>query len=425
MLGWLRSVAQLGIVIGEGFVKDQLLLRAYPLTFLTILSIVPLLAIAVALVDMIGGGQEGVSDILDSFAAVTPEASAFILEQVGKFNFGALGGLSGAVVLFTTVLQVGGVEKALNAIWGVQEQRPWVRRVPDYLAVVIVAPLLMGIAIPLRTSIESQWFVKEVLELPGIESLYATGLQYAPLLLSVLAFSFLYWFLPNTRVRVSSAFLGGSVGALLFALAQVAFVSLVVSSARYGAAFGALAGAAFFMLWVYYSWCVVLFGAEVAYAFQTLSLYRREVRGTPPGPAARETIGLAIAVQCARRFREGGEPWTADALSDALDVPLRTVRDVLAELDAAGIVSPCGGEHQGAFQIGRPLEQIRVADILGAMRGPRNVELGAPEVARQVTETLGEIDHAAAQPAESRNLRDLIQGLPAAAAERPAITHLG
>ncbi len=406
-------------MIGEGFFKDQLLLRAYPLTFLTILSIIPLLAIAVALVDLIGGGQDVVRDLLDNFAAVTPEATGFILDQVGKFNFGALGGLSGAVVLFTTVLQVGGVEKALNAIWGIQNQRPWVRRIPDYLAVVIVSPMLMGIAIPLRTSIESQWFVQRVLQFPGIETLYASGLQYAPLLLSVVAFSFLFWFLPNTRVRPASAILGGIVAAALFAAAQFAFVSGVRESARYGAAFGALAGAAFFMIWVYWSWCVVLLGAEVAYAHQTLGLYRREVRGTPPGAAARETIGLAIAVQCGRSFREGGEPWTADRLSDELDIPLRTVRDILGSLEAEGILRECGGEEIGAYQPARPLEQVRVSDVLGALRGPRQVELGAPEVARHVAEALQEVDQAMASSADSRNLRDLVQGL-SSTAEAPA-----
>ena len=404
---------QLGIVIAEGFFKDELLLRAYRLTFLMMISIVPLLAIAVSLVDMFGGGEEVVADLLDSFAAVTPEASAFILEQVGQFNFAALGGVSGGIVLVTTVLQIGGIEQALNAIWGVKEQRPWVRRVPDYMAIVIVPTVLMGIAIPLRTTVENQYLVKEVLQVPGMEALYDTGLQHAPLFLSILAFSFLYWFLPNTKVRGSAAFLGGTVAAVLFSLAQLAFVATVVGSARYNAAFGALAGAALFMLWVYWSWCVVLFGAEVAYAFQTLALYRREVRGTPPGPAGREAIGLAIAVQCARAFREQGEPWSADTLSDSLEVPLRTVREILDELAEAGILAPCGGEQAGAFQIGRPLEQVRVSDVLTALRGPRNVELGVPEVARQVAETLDPVEQAARQQAESRNLRDLVLDLPA------------
>ncbi len=418
-LEWLRSAVQLGFLIAEGFAKDQLTLRAYHLTFLTVISIIPLLAIAVALVDLIGGGEDVVKQLLGQFAAVTPEAQEFLLDQVGKFNFGALGGLSGGVVIFTTILQIGGVEKGLNAIWGVQEQRPWVRRIPDYMAVIFVAPLLMGIAIPLRTTIESQWLVRRARELPGVESLLASGIEYAPLLLSLMAFAFLYWFLPNTKVRPRSALLGGTVAAFLFGIAQMAFVATIRGSSRYGAAFGALAGVALFLIWVYWSWNVVLFGAEVAYAHQTLNLYRREVRGEAPRPAARETIGLAIAVQCARAFEDGSEPWTADRLSDALDVPLRTVRELLGELEAAGIVTPCGGEHQGAHQLGRPAELVRVADVLSALQGARHATLGDPDVAREVNEVLDEVDSAAAPAAERRTLRDLVLELrgPAAPGE--------
>ncbi|MCP5067554.1 MAG: YihY family inner membrane protein [bacterium] len=418
-LGWLRSVVQLGFLIGEGFVKDHLTLRAYHLTFLTMISIVPLLAIAVAMVDLIGGGPEVVETLLSKFAAVTPEAQEFLLAQVGEFNFRALGGLSGGVVLFTTILQIGGVEKGLNAIWGVHEQRPWVRRIPDYMAVIFVAPILMGIAIPLRTTIESQWLVQRMREVPWIEALLASGLEYAPFLLTLLAFGLLYWFLPNTRVRPRSALLGGAVAAVLFGLAQMAFVATVRGSSRYGAALGALAGVALFMIWVYWSWNVVLFGAEVAYAHQTLNLYRREVRGLAPGAAARETIGLAIAVQCARAFEDGNDPWTADALSDALDVPLRTVREILVELEAENILSECRDDQHGAFQLGRPAEQVRVADVLTALQGERHVELGAPEVARRVDEILSQIDRAAAPTAEGKSLRDLVFEL--AAPEEPTL----
>lgn len=414
-LGWIRSTLQLGFLIGQGFVKDQLTLRAYHLTFLTMISIVPLLAIAVALVDVIGGGPEIVEQLLGRLAGVTPEAEEFLITQVGEFNFGALGGLSGAVVLFTTILQIGAIEKGLNAIWGIHEQRPWARRIPDYLAVIIVGPILMGIAIPLRTSIESQWIVHRIRHIPGVEALLASGIEYAPLALSLLAFAFLYWFLPNTRVRPRSALLGGSVAAVLFGLAQVAFVATIRSSSRYGAALGALAGAALFMIWVYWSWNVMLFGAEVAYADQTLNLYRREVRGKAPGPAARETIGLAIAVQCARSFEEASGPWTADALSDSLDVPLRSVREILGELEATGILSLCGGEHQDAYQLGRPAGKVRVADVLTALKGERHVVLGSSEIARQVNQALAEIDRAAAPVAEQKTLRDLVLELGALA----------
>ena len=414
-------MAQLAILVAQGFARDQLLLRAHQLTYLTLLSLIPALALAVTLVDLIGGGEDVIRTLLDRFAAAAPpEVRDFILARVAAFEFGRLGPLGGALLLATTVLAIGNVERALNAVWGVREVRPWARRIPDYLAVLLIAPFVLGVAIPLRATLESQQFLNWALENPLFAALYHAGLRQLPTLLLVLGFSFLYGFLPNTRVRPVSALLGGIAAALLFGFAQQAYVGLSVGAARSNAVFGALAGAALFLVWIYLSWSIFLLGAEVAYAHQTLPLYRREVRSAPAGPAAREALGLAIAVQCARAFREGAPPWTADALSEALDVPLRTVRSVLDELAAAHLVRECGGEQTGAYQLARPLEDVRVADLLAALRGSRRMVLAAPEVARAVAEVLSEVDRATFAAAEGRNLRDLVDTLSPSVDRRDA-----
>ena len=410
-LGWIRSIVQLSIVISEGFVRDQLLLRAHSLTYLTLFAIVPLLAIVLGALRAFGVDESIVLQLFEQFAGVVPEDSqAQILAALRDFDFGTLGAFGGGVLLLTTLWGIGNVERALNAVWGVNEQRTWARRLPDYLAVMIIAPVLMGIALPLRFSLENQAFVQEILNLPGIEQAYSTGLQYTPVLLFVLAFSFLYWFMPNTTVKLRSALTGGVVSAVLFTIAQVGYVEIVTVSARFSAVLGGLASAGFLLVWIYFSWSIILFGAEVAYASQTLGLYRREVQGTPAGPAARESIGLAIALHTARAFQDRAAPSTADALSDSLNVPLRTVRDILGELQEAGIVSPCG-DPPGSFQLGRPMEQIRVADVLLALRGPRDAALAVPDVAREVAGVLDEVDKNAALASEAQNLRDLVDGL--------------
>jgi membrane protein len=313
------------------------------------------------------------------------------------------------VLLATTVLAVGRVEHALNALWGVTERRPWARRVPDYLAVIVIAPLFLGVAISLRASFESQTLVQRALEVPLLQLLYVKGLRWAPLTLITAAFGFLYWFLPNTRVRKRSAFLGAVVAAVLFNGAQVAYVHLTLGAkARMDEAFAASAWIVMFLVWVYISWAIVLLGAEVAYAHQTLSLYRREVRGKVAGAAARETIGLAIALCCARAFRDRAQPWHPDALSDSLDVPLRTVRDVVRALEEADILAPCGGESAGCVQMARPAEQVRVSDVLIALRGNATVPLGVPELSRTVNGVIAEVERASGVVAEARNLRDLL-----------------
>jgi membrane protein len=368
---------------------------------------------------LISDGPLVAAQILD-LLAVSADAKANLLERVAHFNFRALGGVASGVLLATTVLVVGRVEQALNTLWGITQRRPWARRVPDYLAVLVITPMLIGVAISLRTFFESQTLVREALEYPALRFLYAGGLRWAPLLLVITGLSFLYWFLPNTRVRRRSALFGGVIAGLLFNGAQLVYVQLTIGVRhRMDEAFAASAWIVMFLIWVYVSWAIVLLGAEAAYAHQTLSLYRREVRGKGAGPAARETIGLAIALCCARAFRDRTPPWQADALSDVLDVPLRTVRDVLRSLEEAEIVAPCGGESTGAYQMARPAEQVRVADVLTALRGNASYPLGVADLSRTVNEAIAEVEQAAGAVAESRTLRDLIgAGGPAIGSER-------
>jgi membrane protein len=404
---------QLSVIIGEGFVRDQLLLRANALTYLSLLALIPLIAIAVSVSTALGVSAANMTRmILERVAAGSPKAVEQILPLVENLNFAALGATGAAVFILTTVLAIGNVEQTFNQIWGVKRQRSWERRIPDYLAVLIVSPMLLAVALSLGGTLQSQALVQRLLEVPLFATLYDMGLRQAPVVISAVAFSFLYWFLPNTGVRVVSALLGGAVAAVLFAIAQYGYLQFNVGVMRYNTIFGSIAFLPLLMVWLYFCWAIILLGAEVAYAHQTLPLYRREVRGAPAGAAARESIGLAIAVELARAFHGGRQPpWSVDALSDFLDVPLRTVRDVTGELEEAGILVPCAGEPAGSYQIGRPLDQIRVEDVLAAMRGSRDAEIGDSEVARVVAEVLQEVDRSASQISELRTLRDLVEEL--------------
>ena len=397
-------------MVGRGFVRDQLLLRSHSLTFLTVLSVAPLIALAVSLAGMLGVQERLLPLIADQVAAGSPQAAEWLTAFVQNFRFGALGTVGGATLMATSVLMIGNVERALNAIWGVHRQRPWGRRVPDYLAVLLIAPLVLGVAISLGTTLSSQYVVQQLLGFPGFETVYDLGLQQAPTALMVLGFSFVYWFLPNTDVRASSALLGGLFAGLLFVAAQSAYINLSVGAARYNALFSGLAWIPLFMVWVYFSWAITLLGAEVAYAYQTLPLYRREVREAGAGPAARESIGLALALEVARAFRESRPPWSDDALSEHLDVPVRTVRDLIGRLEAAGVLAELGGDERvGTYQLGRPADRIRVADVIEALRGPRAAPQAGPEVGKIVTEVFAEIDRGTAGAAGARTLSDLLK----------------
>jgi len=384
---WAVRPLQLAVLLGEGFLRDQLLLRASALTYVTLLALIPILAIAFAIVGAIGVSDDLASVVVGQVAAVSPQAQAWLLETVANVKLGQLGTIGAITLLMTTILAIGNVEQALNQIWGVREQRDYVRRFTDYLAVLVTAPLLLALAISAAAAFRSQTLVQRMLDYDTLAALYQIGLGYVPTVVMAVAFAFLYRFLPNTHVRIASAVLGGAVAAVLFSATQAAYVGFNVGFARYNALVGGLAGAPLLFAWIYVSWAIILIGAELAFAHQNLDHYRREVLGSPPGAAAREAMGLEIALELARAFRDGRSAWSADALADALDVPVRTVRDLCSELVAAGIASPFGGDKEGGYQLGRAAERVTVIDVLAALRGGLDGARGPsvdPAVARIV-----------------------------------------
>ncbi len=401
---------QFVVMIGEGFVRDRLLLRASALTYFTALALIPVLAVGVSLVQFLGIRENLLDLILRQVTAGSPEARQYILPLVEGVKLGGLGTLGAVAVFVTTVLAISNVEAAFNDIWGVQRSRGWTRRFSDYLTMLMVAPLLVAVALALPSALHSQWLVQRLLQLPTFEALYSTGLRYWPMAFTILAFAFLYSFLPNTRVRALSALLGGAVAGVLFSVARVLYLDFQVGVARYSALFGGFAFLPLLFIWIYVCWALILLGAEVAFAHQNLALYRREVRAERAGPAEREEIGVRIAIEVARAFRDGTPAWTAEQLSDGLEVPIRTVREVLGQLESTGVVSSLAGEErEPRYQLGRPAERIAVADVLAAVRGRRDPAARGDEVRGAASDLLAEIERSAFEGPAARTLAEVLE----------------
>jgi membrane protein len=403
---------QFAAMVAEGFVRDHLMLRASALTYFTVLSLIPLVAIAIAIGGAVGMTANLAELVVERIAAGSPESQQRILEIIERVEFGKLGGIGGAVLFVTTVLGISNIEQSFNHIWGVKRPRSLGRRFTDYLAVLVIAPILLGSALSLKTTLESQWLVQRLIELPLFALFYDLGLSQLPTVVLAVAFAFLYWFLPNTTVRASAAFLGGLVAGVLVEISQTVYIDFSVGAARANMFFGGFAQLPLLLVWIFVFWAIVLFGAEVAFAYQNLALYRREVRGGRAGPGAREAIGLRIAVEVARAFRDAAPAWTDDGLSDALRIPVRTVREVLARLDEAGVVAARSAPDQPeGFQLGRPAESIRVSDVLFALRGAREPVAGDSGVGALVEGVFAELEEGAAKGPAGVTLAELLSGI--------------
>ncbi len=367
----LRSAVQLVALTVRGFYADHLLLRASALTYVTALSIIPMLGVIIAIVGALGGDETLVEFAIDQLTTVAPEVRETVREFVGRLDFASFGTVGGAVVFGTAIFALRHLEATLNEIWGVASARSWARRFSDYLAVLIVAPVSTGVAVSLATTLQSARVVEWLLEDPTFAWLYGIGLQQVPVFVLFLGFTFLYWFFPNTQVRIRAAALGGLVAAILFSAARTIYVDFQVGAATYETVFGALSAIPLILAWLYACWAVLLLGAEVAFAAQNLAFARREMRYGEAGVAEQEAIALEIAVAIARCFRARARPPTAENLADVLDEPVRLVRRLCEGLEDAGLVIPVATEDgvDPGFVPAGPIDEITVGAVLRAARG--------------------------------------------------------
>jgi membrane protein len=408
----LRSVQgflQFCVATVEAVLRDALPLRASALTYYTILAVIPVLAFVLAIMQAVGINAELIVKLVAYATQVAPEAGDWINETVQKVNFASLGTIGAALVFLTTVLGISSIESTLNGIWGVTRSRSWERRIPDYLAVLIVTPLFLGVALSLGATLQSQTLVAQLREYRAFELIFTTGLRFAPLVLLCLGLTFLYWFLPNTRVKFSSSLLGGAAAALLLAATQAIYVQFNIGASRANALYGGLAAFPLFLAFVYISWLIVLLGAEIGAVWENLVQMRRARRGNDPDPAAREALGLAIAVRAARSFDRGENPLTAEALADELELPIRSIRSILDTLQRAGVFALSGEEEiRGAgYQLGRAADRLPVRAILTAMRGERDPGPPLLEISPAVAELLLRVDARAEEAIGDATLADL------------------
>jgi membrane protein len=409
---WLRSLAQLVALTIRGFQADRLLLRASALTYVTALSVIPTLAVVIAIVGVLGGDETLVEFVIDQLTSVAPEARDTVERFAKQLDLTSFGRIGGAIVFGTAIFALRHLEATLNDIWGVASARSWARRFSDYLAVLIVAPLSTGVAVSLATTLQSAEVVEYLLKDETFARIYGLGLSQLPLLVLFLGFTFLYWFFPNTKVQVGAAALGGAVAAVLFSAARKIYVDFQVGAATYEAVFGALSAVPLILAWLYACWAVLLLGAEVAFAAQNLSFARREMRQGAAGAAEEEAAALEIAFEIARRFHDRRPAPSAEALADALDEPVRLVRRLTDGLVAADLVRPVqtDDERDPAYLPAAPLSQLSVGDVLRATRGElvrethRHVQR-SPEVA----EALGRLEGAWRSVADDTTLATLCE----------------
>lgn len=413
-------------MVATSFVRNRCPVRASALAYTTLLAVVPLLAVGLGIsINMIQyEGIRPVEHIVDKLVSeVAPQLGLIpggeegraareevvikITDFIANIHSGALG-LSGTLGLIATaILLLGNIESTLNDIWGVSRGRNWFARVIQYWAAITLGPLLSVLAIGLTISGQFKAMQERLSFVPLLPELV---FSCAPFLVLVLAFTLFYQLMPNTKVQWRAALVGALVGGLLWNLNSqfnVLFASRVITASKI---YGPLSAIPVMLIGLYFSWLIMLFGAQVSYAFQNRRTYLQERHAETVNQRGREFVALRVMVQAGKQFRKGQPPLTAVKLAESLDVPTRLVMQVVHPLVTARLLveSASAGGREPGYLPARPLAQISGADILNAMRAAGGQELATTEDAER-TRVRGAFDRirAAEEQAAAVTLEEL------------------
>lgn len=406
----LTSVLQHFYAVLRDMFAGQLTLRAMSLVYTTLLSVVPLIAFSFAVLKGFGIDELLENEmylILQPLGDKGREITDNVMRLVQNVNGGLLGGVSLAFFIYTAISMVQKVEEAFNYAWYVSKPRSFARRFTEYVFVLTIGPIAFVLAIGMIGSLQDDGLVTYLLESQVLGPLFVATSKVTPFLLVTATFAFLYWFMPNTRVRVSSALVGGLAGGLLWATLGVIVATFIVNSAKTMTVYGGFAIAIIALIWLYLNWLVLLVGAQLAFYHQNpgyLRIGRREPRLSN---VTKERLALNIMLLVGQAFRDSDLRLTIADISDRLRIQSITLEPIVAALEKSGLLTSTEKE---ALLPGRDTARISLGEVLAVAREfGETGSIGQPRWSSAV-ETLGDrLDAAVASTVANTTLAELLE----------------
>lgn len=365
---WRRFILNQGQILTlvvRGFIADGCMLRASALTFTTLLSLVPLLALMFSVLKGLGVQNELEPLLFDQLAVGGNTAVTKIIEYINNTNVARLGTYGLIILVITVLTLLSNIEESFNSVWGVEETRPLLRRFTDYFSVVTIGPIFVVVAISMTSTLKSQHLVQALLDHAYIGEFLLSLFEILPFMVMWLVFAGLYLFMPNVKVSPRAALIGGIFGGTLWQLSQWGYLNFQVGVARYNAIYGTMAALPILMVWIYLSWMIVLLGLEMTYATQNLRTIRQDIRGARVNFASLEFIALTVLLFIGRRFHLGKPALGQEQLSTRLNVPPRLLHTILDELGRLGfVVATTQSVEDVCYQPARSLEKIKLYEVI-------------------------------------------------------------
>ncbi len=372
--GHLVKSLRIVMIAGKEFISDKCALRSSALTFYSLLSIVPVMAMAFAVAKGFGLQDLLEKELLEQFAGqeeVILKAIEYARNILQQTRGGLLAGIGAATLLWAVIRLMDNIEKSFNVVWANTRPRPFGKKFSNYIAIVLVAPLLLIMSGNVTVLIVSQvTTITQKIAVLGIFSpIILFLLKLLPYAFAWLLFTFLYIFMPNTKVAIKSGMIGGIVAGTVFKLLQWAYIIFQVGVSRYNAIYGSFAALPLFLIWLHVSWLIVLFGAELSFAHQYVDEYELEPDSRKISDFLRRVINLAVLHLLVKTFQKGDRPLTDTQISATLDLPIRLVKESLDDLTASSLISRTTDAEGGLFawQPARDINALSIASVLESL----------------------------------------------------------
>jgi membrane protein len=346
------------------------------LSYITFLSLVPILAFSFSIIKTMGLHKQLQDDvitpILDQWVdpVKAPELREGI-EQMLLFvegtDFASLGAIGFLTLGYAVIRLLGSAEQAMNALWGVRKSRAFMRKIADYISVAIIVPVVLIFA-----GTTSHW-LDSIQAFMGVWS--AIGLRILVLFVLWTGFGLLYYLLPNTRVQLSAALRGGVLGGTVWTIIHQTLLTLQVGVASYNAIYAGFSVLPLFMLWIYGGWWAIIIGASYAAGHQMSEHHRRNFLGKSLDLRGQERLATRIMVMLGHQYSRPVTSIDLEELKDVLNEEMVVVELVLSKLEEANLVVQTKQNH---VVLARSVTEVHLFTILDALKGQSDEDVDNP-----------------------------------------------
>lgn len=366
---WLYKVGRTAYAVVRDIADGHLTLHAMSLVYTTLLSIVPLLALSFSVLKAMGAHHQMEPFLFEFFEPMGPQGlkvAEKILGFVDNMKVGVLGSIGLALLIYTVISLIQKIENSFNMIWRVPNLRSMGERFSNYLSVILVGPMLMVSAVGISAAIFSSAIVTRLMAIEPFGSLIIMFSRFMPFFLVVLAFTFIYTFMPNTRVKLKCAFTAGLIAGVSWQAGSLIFANFVADSTKYAAIYSSFAIGIFLLIWIYINWMILLLGASIAFYLQHPGDISKH-QHINVSPELQEKVAMAIMWLVCKPFGEGRPAPQQGGLEQQLGVPGEVTRRISNKLIRFGLLY-VSGPNGDLLTPGRSLDLISVKDVLSVAR---------------------------------------------------------